>query len=409
MTDSTMALLDYLRKLGVETDADFLRASVQLMSQLLMEAEVEQQIGAGKYERSPERTNQRNGYRPRVWETRVGEIPLQIPKVRTGSYFPSLLEPRRRAEQALLSVIQSAYVEGVSTRKVDDLLQALGLTGIDKSRVSRICKELDQVVNAFRTRELVGEYPYVWLDALYVKVRQNHRIVSMAVVVAIGVQETGERSVLGFAVGGSEEASFWQEFLRSLVGRGLKGVRLVISDAHEGLKAALGQVLAGASWQRCRVHFMRNLLAHIPHADKSMVAAALRTIFAQPTRDAAGQQLAVVVSAMETRWPKAARLLSQAEDEILSYMSFPAEHWTRIYSTNPLERLNKEVKRRVNVVGIFPNVAAVERLTGAVLLEINDEWQVERRYFSLASMRKLMEPEALLPTEPMPLRLAPVH
>jgi transposase-like protein len=404
-----MALLDYLRKLGVETDADFLRASVQLMSQLLMEAEVEQQIGAGKYERSPERTNQRNGYRPRVWETRVGEIPLQIPKVRTGSYFPSLLEPRRRAEQALLSVIQSAYVEGVSTRKVDDLLQALGLTGIDKSRVSRICKELDQVVNAFRTRELVGEYPYVWLDALYVKVRQNHRIVSMAVVVAIGVQETGERSVLGFAVGGSEEASFWQEFLRSLVGRGLKGVRLVISDAHEGLKAALGQVLAGASWQRCRVHFMRNLLAHIPHADKSMVAAALRTIFAQPTRDAAGQQLAVVVSAMETRWPKAARLLSQAEDEILSYMSFPAEHWTRIYSTNPLERLNKEVKRRVNVVGIFPNVAAVERLTGAVLLEINDEWQVERRYFSLASMRKLMEPEALLPTEPMPLRLAPVH
>lgn len=409
MTEPTIALMDYLRKLGLEGDTDFLRASVQLMSQLLMEAEVAAQVGAGKYERSAERTAQRNGYRARTWETRVGEIPLEIPKLRTGSYFPSLLEPRRKAEQALLAVVQSAYVEGVSTRKVDELLQALGLTGIDKSRVSRICKELDEVVQAFRERPLSGAYPYVWLDAVYIKARQNHRIVSLALVVAIGVQESGERSVLGFAVGGSEEASFWQEFLRSLVRRGLTGVRLVISDAHEGLKAGLNQVFTGASWQRCRVHFMRNLLAHVPQADKSMVAAALRTIYAQPNREAAGQQLAVVVGTMASRWPKAAQLLRQAENDILSYMSFPAEHWTRIYSTNPLERLNKEIKRRINVVGIFPDIPAVERLTGAVLLEINDEWQVERRYFSLASMHKLFAPETLLPTEPLPLRLAPVH
>lgn len=409
MTDQTMALIEYLRKLGVEADTDFLRESVRVMSELLMEAEVTERIGASKYERTPERLTQRNGYRERTWETRVGEIPLQIPKLREGSYFPSLLEPRRRAEQALLAVVQSAYVEGVSTRKVDELLQALGLTGIDKSRVSRICKALDEVVGVFRNRPLDGDYPYVWLDAVYIKVRQNHRIVSMALVVAIGVRESGEREVLGFAVGGSEELAFWQEFLRHLVRRGLRGVQLVISDAHEGLKAALGEVLSGVTWQRCRVHFMRNLLAHIPRGDKSMVAAALRTIFAQPHREAAGQQLEVVVQTMTPRWPKAAQLLTQAEDEILNYMSFPTEHWTRIYSTNPLERLNKEIKRRLNVVGIFPDVSALERLTGAVLLEVNDEWEIGRRYFSKESMHKLTEPEDLLANEPSPLRLAPVH
>jgi len=289
------------------------------------------------------------------------------------------------------------------------LLQALGLTGIDKSRVSRICQQLDEAVEAFRNRPLEGAYPYVWLDALYLKVRQNHRIVSMAVVLAIGVRESGEREVLGLAVGGSEEAAFWQAFLRSLVQRGLRGVRLVISDAHEGLRAAVAQTLAGCAWQRCRVHFMRNLLARVPQGDKAMVTAAVRTIFAQPNRQAANQQLGVVVQAMESRWPRAAQLLSEAEDDVLAYMAFPVDHWARIYSTNPLERLNKEIKRRVNVVGVFPDVPSVERLVGSLLIEINDEWQVERRYFSLESMRKLLQPEPIQLGEPLPLRLAPVH
>ena len=409
MTEQTMALIEYLRKCGLEDDADFLRESVRMMTQMLMEAEVEERVGAEPHERTAQRTNQRNGYRDRIWETRVGAVPLRIPKLRKGSYFPSLLEPRRRAERALLAVIQSAYVEGVSTRKVDELLQALGLTGIDKSRVSRICKELDEQVQGFRQRALEGEYCYLWLDALYVKVRANHRIVNMALVVALGVRETGEREVLGFAVGGSEEAAFWQEFLRGLVRRGLKGVRLVISDAHEGLKQALSQVLVGVTWQRCRVHFMRNLLAHVPRADKSMVAAVLRTIFAQPDRQAASQQLRLIVQAAEQRWPKAAEVLASAEDDILAYMSFPQEHWTRIYSTNPLERLNKEIKRRIDVVGVFPNEQALERLAGAVLMEISDEWQVQHRYFSQESMRKLTQPELALPVEALAIQLAPVH
>jgi len=409
MTEPSVALVEYLRNLGTELDGDFLRESIGLMAQLLMELEVEQRTGAKKYERRPQRRNRRNGYRERGWETRVGEIPLRIPKLRWGSYFPSLLEPRRRAERALLAVVQSAYVQGVSTRKVDDLLQSLGLTGIDKSKVSRICKELDQVVEQFRHRPLDGQHPYVWLDALYLKVRQNHCIVSMALVIAIGVRETGERDVLGFAVGASEEQAFWLDFLRHLVRRGLKGVRLVTSDAHEGLKGALEQVLAGASWQRCRVHVMRNVLAHVPKGDKAMVAAAMRTIFAQPNRDAAGQQLLEVVQAMQPRWPNAARALEQAVDDVLAYMAFPVEHWTRIYSTNPLERLNREIKRRTDVVGIFPDVPAVIRLVGAILMEINDEWQVDRRYFSLESMRKLTHPEPVLVTEPVPFRLAPVH
>jgi transposase-like protein len=303
----------------------------------------------------------------------------------------------------------------VSTRKVDDLLQALGLTGIDKSAVSRICKDLTAVVEAFRNRRLEGSYPYVWLDALYVKVRVNHRIVNQAVVIAIGVRETGERSLLGFAIGASEEAAFWLSFLRSLVQRGLQGVQLVVSDSHEGLRAALSQVLAGATWQRCRVHFMRNVLAHIPHGDKALVAAALRTFFAQPNRQAAGQrsarlrQLQEVVRAMGPRWPKAAQLVADAEEDILAYMAFPPEHWTRIYSTNPLERLNKEVKRRTNVVGVFPDEAAAVRLIGAVLMEQADEWEVNRRYFSQESMRRLTEPEPVLLAEPTPFRLAPIH
>jgi putative transposase len=409
MTDLSMALIEHLRNMAQEGGTDFLKESIRELTQMLIEMEASEQIGAGRYERTPERKTQRNGYRDRAWDTRVGEVDLRIPKLRKGSFFPSWLEPRRRAEQALLAVVQSAYVQGVSTRKVDDLLQSLGLTGIDKSKVSRICKELDRMVSAFRERELEGTYPYVWLDAQYVKVRVNHRIANMALIIAIGVQESGEREVLGLELGASEEEAFWLEFLRGLVQRGLKGVQLVISDAHAGLKAALGKTLAGASWQRCRVHTMRNILAHVVKGDKSVAAAAVRTIFAQPSREAADQQMALVVEAMEKRWPKAAQVLQDAADDVLAYMAFPREHWTRIYSTNPLERLNREVKRRTDVVGIFPDGASVIRLVGSILIEANDEWQVARRYFSLDSMRKLKEPESLLAAEPTPLRLAPIH
>lgn len=409
MANSTIALAEYLRNIGVDEDSDFLREGIILLMQLLMEAEVSEQIGVGRYERSESRQGYRNGYRGRSWETRVGEIPLQIPKLRSGSYFPSFLEPRRPAERALLAVIQSAYVAGVSTRKVDELVQSLGLSGIDKSKVSRICKELDEAVTAFRDRPLEVAYPYLWLDALYLKVRQNHRIVNMAVVLAVGVRETGEREILAIDIGASEEEAFWTAFLRGLVRRGLNGVELVISDSHEGLKSALTKVLTGTAWQRCRVHFMRNVLAHVPKGDKSMVAAAIRTIFAQHNQEAARQQLAEVVRVMEARWPKAAEVLTAGEDDVLTYMTFPPEHWTRIYSTNPLERVNREVKRRTNVVGIFPDADAVVRLVGSVLMEVHDEWQAGRRYFSLASMRKLHEPAEDRHALPSPLRLAPIH
>jgi putative transposase len=409
MTDPMMTLLKYLRKQEISLDADFLREAVQVMMQMLIELEAAQQIGAERYERSPDRTTYRNGYRERVWETRVGEIPLSIPKLREGTYFPSLLEPRKRSEQALLAVIQEAYVKGVSTRKVDDLVRALGLSGVDKSKVSRICKALDEVVEKFRNRPLEGEHPYMWLDALYPKVRQNHRVVGMALVIAVGVSEEGERTLLGFDVGASEEEAFWKGFLRGLKKRGLKGVQLVISDAHGGLKEAINAVFAGASWQRCRVHFMRNVLAHIPKGDKAMVAAAVRTIFAQPNREAAGQQLQYVAEKLQPTWPKAAQVLLAGEQDVLAYMTFPKEHWTRIYSTNILERLNKEIKRRIKVVEIFPDVPSVIRLVGTLLAEIDDEWQVGRRYFSKESMRKLKEPELDLLAEPTPLRLAPVR
>jgi putative transposase len=412
MTESSMTLGEYLRKISVDLDGDFLREGVRLLAQLIMEGEVTEQIGAGKYQRTPERTTQRNGYRePRDWDTRVGTVGLAIPKLRAGSYFPSFIEPRRRAEKALLAVVQQAYIEGVSTRKVDDLLQAMGLAGMDKSQVSRTCKELDGLVAEFRNRPLDDSYPYVWLDAIYLKVRQNNRIVTLAAVIAIGVCETGERRVLGLATGASESEPFWSEFLRSLVGRGLKGVQLVISDSHQGLKTAISRVLNGATWQRCRVHCMRNLLAHVPQRDKSLVAALVRMVFAQPNRQVAGQQLAETVKLMERRWPKAAELLAAAEDDVLAYMAFPPEHWSRIYSTNPLERLNREIKRRTDVVGVFPDEASVVRLVGAVLMERADEWEVERRPFSLESMRKLTAPDpgVLLQMEASPLRLAPIH
>jgi transposase-like protein len=389
MTDPTIALKQYLINIGLEKDADFLRQAVQLLTQLLMELEVEQQVGASKHERTPERTNYRNGHRRRTWKTRVGEIDLAIPKLRKGSYFPSLLEPRRPTEKALLAVIQEAYLKGVSTRKVDDLLKALGLTGIDKSSVSRICKELDHTVEEFRHRPLQESYPYVWLDAMYLKVRQNHRVVSLALVIAIGVDNAGERHMLGFDLGASEDEEFWLAFLRSLVKRGLREVQLVISDAHEGLKKALSQVFTGSSWQRCRVHFMRNVLAHIPRRDKLAVADAVRMIFNQPDRYSAGLQLQGLANSMEDLYPQAAKLLLQAEEDILVYKTFPREHWRRIHSTNPLERLHKEVKRRTKVVGVFPDRASVLRLVGMNLKEIDDDWRAGRNYFQKDSMQLL--------------------
>ena len=405
MMTPTEAILAYLRQVDAGLDPDFLREAVRVMSAMLMEIEVKQQIGADRYERTEERTTYRNGYRDRDWQTRVGEIPLRIPKLREGSYFPSLLEPRRQAEQALLAVIQQAYIQGVSTRRVDELVKALGLTGIDKSAVSRISQQLDEVVRHFRERKLEGTYPYVWLDALYLKVRQNHRIVSQAVVIAIGVKETGEREILGLDIGASEEHAFWLAFLRSLMDRGLQDVQLVISDAQTGLKAAIGVVFQGASWQRCRVHCLRN----VPQGDKAMVAAAVRTIFAQPNRPAAGQQVQEVVKALERRWPKAAKVLADAEDDLLAYMAFPPEHWTRLSSSNPLERLNREVKRRTDIVGVFPDQEAVIRLVGSVLQELDDEWQVERQYFSQDSMRKVREPQEAISASPGSLRLGPIR
>jgi putative transposase len=389
MTDPTIALKDYLRNIGAEGDADFLRQSIKMLSQMLMELEVEQQIGAAKHERKKGRSTYRNGYRGRTWQTRVGEVELAIPKLRKGSYFPSLLEPRRPAEKALLAVVQEAYLKGVSTRKVDALLKALGLTGIDKSRVSRICKELDQAVEQFRHRSLQEDYPYVWLDALYLKVRQNHRIVSLAMVIAIGLDRTGERHLLGFDLGASEDEDFWLAFLRSLVERGLKTVQLAISDAHKGLKKAVSQVFSGASWQRCRVHFMRNLLAHIPKRDKSAVADAVRTIFDQPDWYSASVHLECLVQKLGNHYPEAAKLLAEAEEDILMYKTFPRTHWRRIHSTNPLERLHKEIRRRTKVVGIFPDRASVFRLVGSILKEIDDDWRGGRHYFLQESMEIL--------------------
>jgi len=365
-----------------------------------MELEVSRKIGAQRHERTAERVTYRNGYRHRTWDTRVGTIDLRIPKLRQGSYFPSLLEPRRRAEKALVAVVQEAYIHGVSTRKVDELVQSLGMTGISKSEVSRLCSELDELVEAFRHRPLTNRYPYVWLDAKYIKVRENGRVLSMALVVAVGVTSSGDREVLGLDVGLTEDGPFWTEFLRDLVRRGLSDVRLVISDAHEGLKEAITRVLGRSSWQRCRVHFMRNLLSQVPKSAQQMVAALVRTIFAQPDKAAAHAQLAEVAKSLALRFPKAAQMLRDAEEEILAYMAFPTEHWRPLHSTNPLERLMREIGRRTDVVGIFPNRASLIRLAGAVLMEQQDEWMAApRRYFSLASMSKLYPNQERLETK----------
>ena len=398
MAKPRMDLSAFIGKLLEEQDGDVLREGIRVLSQALMEAEVSGVIGAERHERSGDRTTYRNGYRTRTWDTRVGTIELQIPKVRSGAYFPSLLQPRRRIEHALLAVVQEAYVHGVSTRKVDDLMKALGLDGVSKSEVSRICGELDPLVEAFRTRPLTGEHPYVWVDATYHKVRVDGRVLSQATVVAVGVTAEGERQVLGVDVGPSEDRAFWTAFLRSLVKRGLRGVRLVISDAHEGLKAAIATVLSGATWQRCRVHFMRNLLATVPQGAREAVAAIVRTVFAQPDHATAMAQLKKVADGLRTRFARAAAVLEEAAEDVLAYRLFPSEHQRQLHSTNVLERLNKEIKRRSNVVGIFPSPQSTLRLVGAVLLEQDDEWAVaDRRYFSAESMKQLAAP-ALSPS-----------
>ena len=389
-----MALLELLRKAELDGDTDFLRDGVRVLSQALMELEVSQHLGAERHERTSSRTGQRNGYRERTWDTRVGTIELRVPRARDSSYFPSLLEPRKRAERALVAVVQEAYLQGVSTRRVDDLVQALGITGISKSQVSRLCQELDAEVERFRTRRLEGPYPYLWLDATFLKVRQEGRVVSQAVVVAIAVRATGEREVLGLDVGPSVDGAFWLQFLRGLVARGLTGVQLVTSDAHEGLKGAIAAVLQGAGWQRCRVHFVRNVLAHVRKSAAPMVAATIRTAFAQPDPSAAHEQWRKVADSFRPRFPRLTALLDEAEADVLAYLAFPAEHWRQLWSTNPLERLNREIKRRTDVVGIFPNPEAVVRLVGAVLAEQHDEWQASRRYFSAESLAKLERKEA---------------
>ncbi len=390
MTDLSMALAELLGKYKTDKDEDVLREGVKLLAKELMELEVSEKTGASRYERRSERRTYRNGYREREWDTRVGTIPLRIPKLRSGSYFPSLIEPRRRAERAVVAVIQEAYVHGVSTRKVDDLVRALGMDGISKSEVSRLCGELDEAMQRFRDRPLVDEYPYVWLDGKGIKVRHDGRVTNQVAVVAVGVNRDGQREVLGFDVGPAESHDFWLAFLRGLVKRGLRGTKLVISDAHEGLKQAIAEVFAGGSWQRCRVHFMRNLLALVPKRGQSVVAAWVRTIFAQPDAEAAHEQLEKVASALEPKLPRVAELLRDAQDDVLAYMVFPPSHWRQLHSTNPLERLNREIGRRSDVVTIFPNTNAALRLLSAVLEEQQDEWlAAPRRYFSIESMAQI--------------------
>jgi putative transposase len=384
-------LLDALRSGG---DLDFLREAMQLVLQSLIDLEATEVIGAARYERSAERSTHRNGARARLLSTKAGDVELAIPKLRHGSFFPALLEPRRRIDRALWAVIMEAYVHGVSTRKVDDLVAALGIdAGVSKSSVSRICAELDSAVAEFRERRLDHTaFPYVFLDATYVKAHEGAHVVSKAVIVATGVAADGNREVLGLAVGDSEDRSFWTGFLRQLRARGLTEVRLVISDAHEGLRHSIDKVMLGAAWQRCRVHFLRNVLAKVPRGSAEMVAAAVRTIFAQPDAAAVTDQLDSIAAKLGRQFPAVEVMLRDAAPDLTAFAAFPQAHWRKIWSTNPLERVNKEIKRRTNVVGIFPNELGALRLAGSVLIEVHDEWQVaERRYLSEGSMAKLYE------------------
>jgi putative transposase len=401
MTQNSMTqgtLLDQLQ--GADTDT--LRRVLEHAMQRLIEAEAATQIGAGPHERAATRTTYRNGYRDRILDTGSGRLELQIPKLRAGSFFPTLLEPRRRIDRALLAVVQEAYVRGISTRKVDDLMAALGGCSISRSEVSRICALLDEELAEFRERPLDEPYPYVWLDATYEKVRQGARIVSQAAVVAVGVRDSGEKSVLGLAIGASETEAFWLEFCRSLARRGLSGVQLVISDAHEGLRSALAQVFAGASWQGCKVHFLRNVASAVPKLHAPAVLAVVKSIFLQPTRETSKDAVEHALSVLEPHFPAVAAKLRAAEADVLAYLDFPLDHWRSISSTNAIERVNAELDRRAKVVGIFPNTDSLLRLFTAVLQDQHDEWQDGRRHFSQQSMARLLHPNGpLLLTNPL--------
>jgi len=383
MTDNTLPQL--LSAIQNSDDGDFLRTLAETTLNRLMDFDAENAIGAARHERSADRTTYRNGYRDRVLETRVGALDLKIPKFRSGqSYYPGfILEPRRLLEKALTAVIQEAWINGVSTRRVEELVQAMGMTGISKSQVSKLCKEIDERVASFLNRPLEGEWPYVWLDATYLKVRQGGRTVSVAAIIAVAANTDGRREIIGLSIGDSEAMVFWMEFLRSLVKRGLKGVKLVISDAHEGLKAAAFKVFQGTTWQRCRVHTTRNLLARVPKPQQSRLATLLRDAFTAPNAEKAHATWRAIADQARSAHPKLAEAMEEAENDVLAYMDFPAAHRVKLHSTNGLERLNKEVKRRADVVGIFPNEASIVRLVGAVLLEANDEWQLQHRYLSI--------------------------